>query len=185
MLTQSDSPHGSLHSCIIGRDVACVAGLLASGVSPDTADADGQPAIWIASAVGDEEIVRLLLRAGANPNARSPSGTPVLTQAVARSSERTAIDLLHAGADVNARDSHGATALICAAEGRDLRLVRLLLEVGADPGLQAYDGRTALSVGSWQVVETRVEGRRYYRRGVRVDSGDPLIRALIDAAAIR
>ena len=160
-----------------------MAGLLATGVSAESIDRYGQPAMCVANFVGDSKIVRLLLGAGADPNRRGLGGTTALTKAASVGHEPIAIDLIHAGVDLNLEDDHGATALILAAGARNLSLVVLFLELGADPNVQARDGRTALSAGSWEVVETRTAGRQFYRRGVRVDRDDAVLRALIAAGA--
>jgi hypothetical protein len=119
-------------------DVATVRSLLGTGVSANTTDVYGLPAILLAVTAGDAEIIRALLAAGADVRSKDKAGRkallyylnftekPSISDALVRS-------LIDAGADVNAKRYDGATPLDLAKEDGDEKIIRLLESAGSKP----------------------------------------------------
>ena len=110
---------------------------------------EGDTALQLAAATGNNEMVILLLKAGADVNAADPGGdsgviTP-LHEAAFYGNDLVAETLLKAGANVNAigyRDR--ITPLCVAAIHGHLNMVKILLDNGADINIVDRDGKTPL-----------------------------------------
>src|SRR5690242_15938252 len=88
--------------------------LLKRGISANSKDADGTPALMTAALFADADCVKLLLEAGADPNLRNAEGATALMWAVPDVAKVKL--LLAAGAEVNAKSSNlQRTALLIAA----------------------------------------------------------------------
>ena len=122
-----------------------LAGLLRSGLSPDT-EVAGLPLLAHAAAGGHVEATRLLLRHGADVDRRSSDGrTPLMLAAGVDGSAATLRVLLDAGADENAENPPGYSVLMFAVSSREPEHVRLLLEVGADVTHRSSTGSDAFA----------------------------------------
>ncbi len=110
---------------------AALTALLASGVSVNVTDRDGETALMEAADDGQLEALRLLIKHGANVNAADEDGETALM--IAADDGRVAIvrELIAAGADLNARDEDGETALMKAREEGRHEVVRVLTEAGS------------------------------------------------------
>jgi ankyrin repeat protein len=119
--------------------------LIARGISPNTQDARGTPALMAAALFGDADMVELLLKRGANPNLADESGATALMWSVP---DRLKVQrLLDHGAAVDARSDTGRTALLVAASyPGTVDLLQLLLARGADLHAQDRGGITALAL---------------------------------------
>lgn len=137
-----------LFEAIQHADTAAVRRLLESGVSADSRDSDGVPALMAATLFGGADCVKLLLEKGANPNAATGTGATALMWAIP---DMEKVQLLVArGADVNARSSNlGRTALLIAAgyPGSD-DLLSFLIDKGADLRAKDRDGEHALNIAA-------------------------------------
>ncbi len=110
---------------------AALTALLASGVSVNVSDRDGETALMEAADKGQLEVVKLLLRHGADVNAADDEGETALMMAADDGYTEVVRVLIAAGANVNARDEDGETALWNAEEERHLDTARVLREAGA------------------------------------------------------
>lgn len=98
-------------------DLASVKTLLAAGVDPDAADAEGELPLNRALRLNQTEILETLLAAGADVNASEDDGDTPLMVAASVGRVNLVQSLLTKGAEVNAKDDGGHTPLINAAMG--------------------------------------------------------------------
>ena len=137
----------NIHQASEVGDVDAVRALLATGVSPNGFDENGQTPLLIASLEGRVEVIRALLRAGADANLGDESEfrTPLMHAAIAGHADIAKL-LLDFGADPNATDDYGDTALHRAVGRRNLEIMILLLAHGANPELRDELGRTCREI---------------------------------------
>jgi ankyrin repeat protein len=121
---------------------------------------NGASPFWLASRLGDVEMMRALLAAGANPELRSAYGvTPLmvaagLTQTDSRMVgeekllEAVKMLALDVGVDIHAEDRGGQTAVHGAANVSADSLIQFLVDQGADPMAEDKRGRTPLDVAT-------------------------------------
>jgi ankyrin repeat protein len=133
-----------LVACAARGKTEAVAGLLASGADPNTADEEGWTALHAAAVFDHLPVVRLLLEAGAAVDPRSADGfTPLLNGA--RASADVVDALLAAGADPNAHDERlGWRPLDRFADYGNVDGIRLVLAAGAEVDARDFAGATAL-----------------------------------------
>src|SRR5215468_12449560 len=93
-----------LFEAIRRGDPAAVHRLLNRGLSANTQDTDGTPALMAAAMYAGADCVKLLLDRGANPNARNASGATALMWALPDIAKTKL--LIAAGADVNAQSTN-------------------------------------------------------------------------------
>lgn len=109
----------------------------------------GRPALMLAAARWDGDLLQLLLDRGANPNAiaerESGMGYTTLIWLLQQGKMKTVQQLLDRGADINGRDMWGATPLMWAARSGQPSRVQFLLVRGADIAAKDRYGHTALS----------------------------------------
>ena len=127
-------------------DVSTVNRLLARGFDPNTPDAKGQVALYVALRAGSERVAQAL---AAHPElkvdaANAAEETPLMMAAL-RGALEPAQRLLARGAAVN---REGWTPLHYAASGPNPALVRLLLERGAAVDARSPNGSTALMMAA-------------------------------------
>ncbi len=119
-------------------DTATVRSLLQTGVSANTTDIYGIPAILLAMVIGDAETIKALLAAGADLRSENKPGRKALlyylylTDRVAIK-EELAQSLIEAGADVNAKLYDGVTALTLAKQIGDEKIIKLLKSAASKP----------------------------------------------------
>lgn len=141
-----------LHAAVRHQSPAVVEALLAGGIDPEAADADGETALHALAeratidADAPTAILDLLLRHGATLEARDAAGRTALHLATRRDSTIVAALLLDRGADLEARTADGSTPLVVAGEYD--AMVDLLLARGADAAAARADGRTALHLAA-------------------------------------
>jgi N-acyl-D-amino-acid deacylase len=120
---------------------------LASGISANSLDTDGTPALMAATLFGDARLVDVLLAHRADPNVKGPDGMTALMWAA--DDVAKARSLLDHGADVNAASEGGRTALLIASSyPRTVDVIRLLLDRGANLRAQDRPGATALALAA-------------------------------------
>ena len=122
-----------------------VRALLARGIDPNSVDAAGDPALFIAARAGNAATVDVLLDAKANVDARNRFGDTPLMAAALRGHADVARKLRARGAAVN---GPGWTPLIYAATGGHEDLIRWLLAEGAAIDATAPNGMTALMMAA-------------------------------------
>ena len=123
-------------------DVRTVTELLNKGIEPDTADANGNTALMVASRVGHKAIVTLLIERKVNVAKRSPFGdTAINFAALAGHLEIVGMLLAH-GAELN--PSTGWSPLQYAAFENRVEVVKFLIQKGANKDALAPNGYTAL-----------------------------------------
>ncbi len=110
---------------------AALSALLATGVSINISDWDGETALMEAADRGQLHVVQLLIKHGANVNAADEDGETALMIAADDGNSEVVRALIAAGANVNARDEDGETALRHAEEDRHHETARVLREAGA------------------------------------------------------
>lgn len=150
-----------LFQAIQRGDNAGVRLLLKHGISANSKDADGTPALMTAALFADADCLKLLLKAGADPNLRNAEGATALMWAVPDVAKVKL--LLAAGAEVDARSAklQRTPLLIAASYPGSVPVLEILLEHGADihakdrNGVHAL-GRAAIS-GDVDVVHFLVE----------------------------
>jgi ankyrin repeat protein len=140
-----DAPR-SLVQAIQRNDTAAVTRLLDGGIRPTVTDADGVPALMLATLFGNAAAVDLLLTRGADPNQTDKTGATALMWAVPDLPKVRL--LLDRGANVNARSSNlGRTPLLIAAGAPgSVDLLALLLARGADLRAKDAAGLSALAI---------------------------------------
>ena len=136
-------------------DTALVRALLAEGVDPNAARADGATALLWAAHRDDAETVDLLLQAGAGVNAADDHGVTPLARACENASAAMVGRLLDAGADPNAAQTNGLTPLMTAARTGSLAVVEALLARGAD--VDAATVATQETALMWAVAERHAD----------------------------
>ena len=108
---------------------------LKGGMSPETKDHRGAPALLTAAAFGQFEAVLALLEAGANPNATDGASTAIIDAANGCSTREgtpaVIAALIKAGADVNAKAGGGGTALMMAQVLKCREVEAMLEKAGA------------------------------------------------------
>lgn len=125
-------------------ELSKVQGLVAKGVSVNTADMEKRTPLILAAYNGHTPVVEFLLAKGADINAADRSGQTPLIHTCKRSFNETAAFLLKNGADADVQTRKtGTTALMIAAVLGNLDLVRMLLDHGADVDLADSFGDTA------------------------------------------
>ncbi len=145
---------------IKARNTAAIQELLDAGVSPDSLDSTGNPAIRLAAEAGFNEGVSLLLSRGAKPDLRALDGSTALLSAIRRNNTALARVLLEKGAKPTVSADDATTPLMVAAQKANLTVCELLLKGGADvsaknaAGLRALD--YAVQAESLAVVELLV-----------------------------
>ncbi len=140
----------SLFQAIQRGDTAAVKRLLSQGVSANSQDFEGTPALMAAALYGTADSIQLLLDHGANPNSRNSAGATPLHWAVPDAAKVKR--LLAAGADANARSTNfqRTPLLVAASYPGSVAVLQLLLDHGADihakdrGGIHAL-GRAAVS----------------------------------------
>ena len=118
---------------------------LARGIDPNSVDAAGDPALFIAARAGNAATVDVLLDAKANVDLRNRFGDTPLMAAVLHGHVDVAKKLRARGAAVN---GPGWTPLIYAATGGHEDLVRWLLAEGAAIDAASPNGTTALMMAA-------------------------------------
>ena len=113
--------------------------------------------IWLATAMGSVDAVRMQLAGGLDANMRNPdNGATLLTVAALFGHAEVAALLIDAGADVNARNyGDGSTALHAAAFFGRTDTVRLLLDNDADVHAISDDGGTPLQAAEMDWATTQ------------------------------
>lgn len=120
-----------LVTAVADQETGRVAALLADGVDPNTARADGATALLWAAHWNDLPAADLLLAAGADPDAADDHGVTPLERAAENASLPMVERLLAAGADATVAQTSGLTPLMTAARTGNAELVRALLDAGA------------------------------------------------------
>ena len=158
------------------NDTQAVAGLIARGMDPNTADQTGTTLLMIAARNGNEQLLELLLRMHANTLLRnmygdsaislaaisgqlgavrrlveygvplSGSGWTPLQYAAYAGQREIVVYLLSKGAAVNDKAPNGQTPLMLAAAQGHSEVVRVLVDGDADLDETDPDGRTALEI---------------------------------------
>ncbi len=145
--TTPDNETGSgaaLLQAVMDRDPEKIRELLATGVSPDASNQNGETPLMAAAYLGDEDITRLLLEAGADPDRKEKQwGNTALMYASFRGNLEVVEMLLDYRADPDISNREGWTALMCAAYAGRPKTVQALLRGGADPDKTTDDGWTA------------------------------------------
>ncbi|CAE7209292.1 ANKRD50 [Symbiodinium natans] len=134
---------------------------------PDADDQGGVPALHLAAATGDVEVLRELLDKGQDKDAKDHKGVELSFRRTLHPCPRQALrgytalmvaarhgrvecftELLQRDADKEARDEDGRTALMLAADCGKRDCLEALLQAGADKEARDEDGRTALMLAA-------------------------------------
>ncbi len=120
--------------------------IIASGVSLNVRDSNGNTVLIEAASLEELAIVKKLIAKGVNVNAKNNRDSTALMYA---SNGHTEIvkALIEAGADVNAKDNYGMTALMYAFN-EHTEIVKALIETGADVNAKNNEGYTSLMIAS-------------------------------------
>jgi ankyrin repeat protein len=124
-------------------DIAEISQLISEGMDIDCELKYSSSALILASARGQEEVVRILLAAGAKANRRNYFGVSPILEATERGFVDIVRLLVNSGADVNLRHNNGKTAILAATVKRDRKMIKTLLELGADADLEDFEGWSA------------------------------------------
>ena len=125
-------------------NIAAATRLLDAGASPDVRDAEGRPALTVATLGAEPALLPLLLQQKVNVNARDARGHGALWAAVAAGNAERIRLLLAAGAQPDVADEQGLTPLAVAATGGRLEIVEQLLRAHASPSHADRHGDTPL-----------------------------------------
>lgn len=126
------------------RNSAGIQQLLDAGLSPDSIDSTGNPAIRLAAELGFNEAVSQLLARGAKPDARGADGSTALLTAIRRNNTALARVLLEKGAKATLSADDATTPLMAAAQKGNLTLSELLVKGGSDLSAKNSTGHRAL-----------------------------------------
>ncbi|MEU9706290.1 ankyrin repeat domain-containing protein [Streptomyces sp. NPDC047981] len=168
---------------------------LRAGASPETADEEGETALYRAAVANEPGVVRLLLAAGADPGRAggAEAGDLPLCGAACGGHAEVVRALLAAGAVADQPEAYGFTALDWAVRLGHAETVRVLLEHGAAPSRPGPDGLPPLVAaarrGSTASVRALLEfgagpaedALREARRWIGVDIEEELRRGLLAA----
>jgi ankyrin repeat protein len=108
--------------------------MIDKGASVNLRDADGETALFQASAAGHVDAVRELIRRGADITVRNSVDATALMFAAARGRAEVVRELLSAGADVAAKDYKGRTARDWSEQGGHTAVADLLREAEQKAG---------------------------------------------------
>ncbi|GAA3034994.1 ankyrin repeat domain-containing protein [Streptomyces glomeratus] len=133
-----------LFAAVYEGDENAVLRLLRTGTGPDSVDAEGQTALYLAAVSDAPGIVRLLLAAGADPDRLSSGADAPLCGAACGGHTEVVRALLAAGAAPDLREGYGFRALTWAVQRGHADVVRVLLAAGADPDLPGPGGEPPL-----------------------------------------
>ena len=137
------------------HDVTAVRTLIQRGVSPDSADRQGNTLLQIAARSGDLEMVRVLLQAKAKSELRNALGETALMLAAVGGHLEVVRELVQAGSLVNATDGSWGPLHYAAWRGH-LNVCQFLLERGADIDARGVNGITpvmmAVRSGDFETV---------------------------------
>lgn len=126
-------------------DVDKVHALLITGVSPNTTDPTGRPALGWAALGNYTAVIEELLKAPRiQVDSKDRDGNTALILAAQRGQEDAAAVLIRAKAKLDIDNRDGMTALSLAAQNGNLHIVEMLVKAGADVTLQDRTGRTPL-----------------------------------------
>ena len=135
-----------LHQAIEAQDRFRVESLLSESADLEEQDAFDRTPLFLASRVGDAELVRELLRRGAEVDTPNLGGMTALHVAAARGHEEVARLLVMNCAAIEARDQARRTPLHLAAARGHSGISTLLLDAGADIGTRLRSGLTPFGV---------------------------------------
>ena len=111
-------------------------------------------ALWIASAKGHFDIVRLLIKQNAEVDSRTSTNSTPLRAAAFMGHLDIVRCLVEKGADVNARNNFNGTPLMVTCRNGHLDVASYLVKHGANINLQENDGRSCLH---WASVRGHVQ----------------------------
>ena len=143
----------ALFDAIENKDIGGVQAALKQGANVNAITSDGCPALYMATAHGETDIVTLLLDKHANVNAAAGKsldcmGTSLNSAAFLGNIEIARILLDH-HADVNLRDPHEGAPMLDAAASGHIEMCEFLLAHHADvEATQGIGGETALDVAA-------------------------------------
>jgi ankyrin repeat protein len=146
-MPQLDGEDAILGAAAKGATLAVLA-LVKSGTHPNTANARGETAVYVASENGHTETVRaLVLECRADANTPDLDGrTPVFAAAFFGRTETVRALVLICRADANTPDNSGKTPVFIAAMWRRTETVRALVkECAADASTASNDGYTPVT----------------------------------------
>lgn len=146
----ADAANRALLAAVERDDKFAVIDALKAGASGAAKSPSGRPAILIAAANNNADIVNLLMVARADVNAPGIWGETALMVAVQNNNIPIIRILLNAGADLARRDAAGSTALCLSVRSGSPELVKLLVSSGADPNLPNTSGETPLWLATEQ-----------------------------------
>jgi len=165
-------------SYLVENKAASLKGLCDSGVNVDSRLLDGSTLIYVASYLGNLEVVKLLLDLNANTNIQRENNSTALTVASWKGFADITILLLSNGADHSINDKDGRTPLIFASSKGHEQVVQNLIYYGANANHVANAKETALSLASsykhFGVVEQLLMG------GAIIQNGSDPILSLLD-----
>jgi ankyrin repeat protein len=144
----TNDPATHLFTAVYEGDEDAVVRLLRSGVSPESVDADGQTALYLAAVSDQPGVVRLLLVAGAAPDRLSQGTDAPLCGAACGGHTAVVRALLAAGAAPDTVEAFGFTALTWALRLGHVTVVTELLAGGADPDRPGPTGEPPLLVAA-------------------------------------
>lgn len=127
------------------NDVQEVRSRLNKGANVNARNADGVPALIVATDFGNVELATFLLDAGANVDARTADRAETALMRASTSGKMPVLHmLLERKAELDHEDRGGQTALMKAAQAGRKSAAGLLIEAGADFEHEDYTGKTAL-----------------------------------------
>ncbi|MER7679767.1 ankyrin repeat domain-containing protein [Streptomyces sp. NPDC096934] len=161
----TNDPAALLLTAVYEGDGDAVVRLLRSGASPESADTDGETALYLAAVSDRPDVVRLLLVAGADPDRLSQGTDAPLCGAACGGHTTVVRALLAAGADPDRVEGFGFTALTWAVQRGKAAVVTELLAAGADPDRPGPTGEPPLVAAARRGSPGCV--RALLRRGAR------------------
>jgi ankyrin repeat protein len=147
--SKENSAADNFLSAATSGDLTAIQAALDTGADPNTRDAQGRPALQLATIKKHPAVVKALLEKGADPEtvgtaAHAPHFTPV--QLAASNGDNPTLQvLLDHGANIDAQNADSKhTALFLAVQKNRTDTVKLLLERGADANRRGARGYTPL-----------------------------------------
>lgn len=145
-----------LMSAVAAESLDSVKALVSAGAWVNYLNSMTVNALWIASNIGNSEIVRYLVKQGAYLNNSNKDAVTPLMTAVMNGHLEVVRVLVASKAQLNLGHNEGDTALMIALAGKHTEIARLLINAGADVNVSNQFGTTPLHIAAAEGIDEMV-----------------------------